>query len=837
MRKLPTLNLISYLIIFTFFLFNTNFVFGQTTVQGSIVDSNNQPIPFANVLFTGSSIAAVSDFDGKFILTSPENQTFIEFSFMGYETQKVNIEGLSSELSIILKEEASELEEVFVYSGKVKKKGNPAIAILRKIWAKKQQNGTNLFGHYEYDKYEKVSFDMNNLDSSFVNSKVFKGIEFIFDKVDTSDITGKAYLPMFINESVYKSYGKNEGSKKLRQDLIANKNSGFGTNQNVISFIKDLYAEYNIYDNYIKIFDKSFVSPLSKTSGILTYNYVLADSAYLNNRWCYNIVYYPKNKNLLAFKGDFWVNDTTYAIKEISMQASKSANINWIKDLYIEQEFEVLNDSVFVLKKDYMLTDFSFSKKKKSKGMYGRRTTMYDDYIFDEPKPDKFYNKESNVYDRSIYKKPDSFWAENRKESLNSNDQGIYQMLDTLITVPKFKRIYNLVSILGSGYIQFGKFDFGSVYSAIGKNDVEGWRLRLGGKTFFGGNEPWRLQGFTAYGFDDQQFKYGLSGKWMLDQKTRFTIGGGNRRDVEQIGVSLTTTNNLLGRSFASSALFARGANDQLTSINLSNLFFQIEPKKNLELRMGGSYRTLKSASSTFNLDYYANENRVETASEVAQSEVNFSAQYTPGRKMIGYGVERKLFSFHFPTTYLRFSKGLNGVTNQDFDYEKVQLYYRQPVAVGGLGRFFTTVELGKTFGEVPLGLLNVVPGNQTAMVIEKTYNLLNYYEFVTDTYASMHLEHHFNGRIFSRLPLLKKLNLREIVSAKGVWGSISDKNINLNASNIAYKAPEDVYVEYGFGIGNIFKILRVDFVWRGTYRDTPGSDNFGIRGAFGFNF
>jgi uncharacterized protein DUF5686/carboxypeptidase-like protein len=812
--------------------------FSQVKISGVVIDSQKQPVSFANVVFVGTTVGTVSDENGKFYLESAKNYTQVEVSFLGFETKIISVKRRDFNLVITLNEASSQLKEVFIYSGKVKKKGNPAIAILKKIWAKKRQNGIYLFDQYQFEKYEKLEFDMNNIDSTLIKKKLFKGLEFIFEGVDTSRVTGKAFLPIFINESVYKSFGKNKGSKKLREDLVANKNSGFNTNQNVIAFIKDLYVEYNIYDSYIKIFDKSFVSPLSKASGTSTYNYVLTDSAYIDNKWCYNILYYPRRKSELTFKGDFWVNDSTFAIKEINMQATRSANINWVKDIYIEQEFDVLNDSVFLLKRDYMLSDFSFNKKEKSKGVYGRRTTMYKNYTFNKVKNDGFYAKQTKVFDKSIFNKTDDYWRDSRQEKLNKNEEGIYKLLDTLTTVPKFKQIYNLVSILGSGYIEFKNFDYGDIFSTFGENDVEGVRLRVGGRTFFGGNEPWRLQGYTAYGFRDNQFKYGFSGKWMINPNNRIIIGAGNRRDIEQIGVSLTTTNDVLGRSFASSSVFASGDNSKLTSINLSNAFLSFEPRHNLLFRIGASYRTLKSASpQTFNLDYWVDKTNNIKKPETLQSEIDFSIKYTPNRKTIGYGVERNEVTDTYATLFLNYSKGIKGVLNSDFDYQKVQLFYRQPILIGGFGRMFTTFEVGKTFGEVPLGLLNVVPGNQSYFTIENTYALLDYYEFVTDTYASLHIEHSFNGRFLSRIPLLRKLNLREIVGVKVLWGEISDKNIALSASTINYIAPTKGYYEYSVGIGNIFKVFRIDFSWRGNYKDMPGANKFAVKGAFGFHF
>lgn len=825
MKKLTTILLL--LIVIT--------SFGQTKIRGVVVDEQNETVPFATVVFVDSTVGVVSDENGRFYLESDNNYTEIEVSFIGYELKILTIKRRDFDLRIVLTKTSDVLDEIVIYSGKVKNKGNPAIAILEKIWAKKRQNGTYLFDQYQYEKYEKLEFDLNNVDSVTMKRKLFRGMEFIFDNIDTSRITGKTYLPIFINEAVYNEYGNNITNKK-REDLVANKNSGFESNQYVIAFVKDLYLEYNIYNNYIKIFDKSFVSPLSKT-GPITYNYVLSDSAYIDNKWCYNIVYYPRRKNQLTFKGDFWVNDSTFAVKEINMQASKSSNVNWIKDIYIEQEFDVLNDSVFLLKRDYMLSDFSIGKKEKNKGMYGHRTTMYRNYQFNIDMGKDFYKEESDMYDEEIYLKSDEYWKENRQEKLDDDELGIYTMLDTLSKVPKFKRLTSLATVLVSGYVEFNNFDFGSIYSTIGKNDVEGLRLRVGGRTYFGPNDLWRLQGYTAYGFKDNQFKYGISGKWMVNKRKRIIISAGNRRDIEQIGVSLTTTNDILGRTFASSTFFTSGDTGKLTSINLTNAFMMMEPKKNFAFRVGSSYRTLKSASPTFNLDYYDDDGVVQ--SEVKQYEFDFTIKLTPTRETIGYGVERSDVNSDYPTIYLNYTRGLKDVFDSDFDYHRLQLYYNQPILIGGVGRSFITFEAGKIFNKVPLGLLNIVPGNQSYFLMRNTYSLLDYYDFVVDTHASVHYEHHFNGRILSHVPLLKKLNLREIVGIRAVWGQVSDENIAINASDIVYVAPEDIYYEYSAGIGNIFKVFRLDFTWRGNYRD--GSvipvRNFGIKGSFGFFF
>ncbi|MBU3027490.1 DUF5686 family protein [Zobellia galactanivorans] len=830
-------------ILLAILLLVTSVASAQTKVGGVVVDEDDRPVAFANLLFKDSYEGTITDDNGHFYMESDGSHKTLVVSFIGYENVEIPLTAkVTYDMKVKLKEAAQQLDEIVLVGGKQPKKNNPAVEILKKIWAKKRENGLRKFKQYAFKKYEKVEFDLNTIDSALMKKKIFKGLEFVFDDLDTSRITGKTYLPIFLNETFSKVYGDNLLDEE-KEDILGNKNSGFDNNQAIIAFVADLYQEYDIYDNYLKFFDKSFTSPLSRT-GVDTYNYALRDSAFIDNKWCYNIVYYPRRKNELTFKGDFWVNDTTYAIKNINLEVTKSANINWVKEIYIEQDFEVVNDSVFLLKRDYMMSDFSFQKKEESRGMYGKRTTVFDDYVFDQEKPKEFYKQESNPYDPVVLNRDSTFWQNNRLETLNKDEKGIYQLLDTLKTVPKFKSYYNLVSILGSGYVEIDKWnmDIGSVYNVFGYNQAEGPRLRIGARSYFGENDLWRVEGYTAYGFTDQKFKHGVSGKILLDRKNRLIVSGGNRRDIEQLGVSLTATNDVLGRSIASSSLVTVGANNRLTNINLSKFNIEMEPITNVRFGIGGTFRTLSSAlPDDFSLDYIDPDSPTGVSSEIRQFDFNALMIYTPGKRTIGYGVERKGMNDDYSTLLLSYTKGVDVVFDSDFSYSKLQFSYSQPWQIGGFGRLFSTLEMGKTFNTVPLGLLNVVPGNQTFFSNYGTFPNLDFYEFVTDTYVALHLQHNFNGRLFSRVPLLRKLNLREIIGLRGVWGDLSDENIALSMPatiNTPLRAPsEKIYYEYSFGIGNIFKILRIDFNFRGNYLDAPDARPFSITGTFGFDF
>ena len=825
------------ILFFTFFLITLS-ACSQTRISGILVNENGISVPFANVIFLNSNEGTTTTAEGGFYLKSDKNQHSVEFSFVGFQPLVLTLKkGDNLNLKVVLKEVTESLSEVVIYQGKTSKKNNPALDILRKIWENRRENGVKKFDQYQFRKYEKLEFDLNRIDSSLMKSKVFNGMEFIFENLDTNRVTGKSYLPIFINESVMQVSGDNLTGKK-REDLVGNKNSGFNNNQTLISGIKDIYREVDVYDNYLKFFDKSFISPLS-TTGIDNYNYVLADTAFIGDKWCYNIVYYPRRENELTFKGDFWVNDTTWAIAKIKMELADDANINWVKGVYLEQEFEVLNDSIFLIKRDFFMADFSFQKQEDARGIYGKRTVLYDNYKFDLKRPGDYYDQKVIDFRETVYNRDDDFWLQNRLEPLSENQRGVYKMIDTLQTVKAFQRIFNLTKTLATGYVEFNGWDYGPIYSTIGYNEVEGLRLRGGGRTYFGFNDPWRIEGYAAYGLKDQKFKYGISAKILLDKRSRLIVSGGNRRDVEQLGSSLTNSTDILGRSLASSSLINVGDNDKLSSINLSILALEIEPFHNFTFRVGASYRILKPASPSFSLDYYTDETRTQTASEINQTEISTIFSYTPGKKTSGFGVERNTVNEEdFPGLFLNYSLGIKDVLNSDFEYKKIQFFYNQPFLIGGFGKANASIEAGKIFGEVPLGLLSVVPGNQTYFALFNTFPLLNFYEFVTDTYVAVHFEHNFNGRLFSRIPLIRDLNLREIIGIRGVWGEISEENKNLDASGLPLIAPDNhPYYEYSVGVGNIFKFIRIDAHYRGNYFDNKDARSFGVTAAFGFHF
>ncbi len=824
----------------------TGLLHAQNTAIGRIVDEKtSKPVSGVEIF--------INDQPGSYLTTVSENFSVktdtiiykLRFSKKNYslETVEVTPENAADILVKLSSEKISNIEEVVINNQKTKfknKKENPAYRIMQEVWKRKRNNGLEKFDTYTFKEYEKIQFDANNLDSAFMNRKIFNKLDFIFDYAD-STANGKMALPVFLNESIYHNFGENKPSKRDKKLLVAQKTSGFQDNQVVTLTAKNLYRDINIYDNTLNYFDIGFPSPVG-TDGFSVYDYNLIDTVSVRGENAYKIRYQPRRTEVLAFQGYLFIDTDSYAILEATLKSTNKINVNFINAISTELEYDNPDDETFLPKKVVTAIEMTpFSKKKTAKSIIARRSVDYSDYEFNKPLADSVFTRRKEEYDAAFVDKDETYWSQARPDSLSKEEKGVYEMLDKLQQTPKFNRIVKLYETLASRYYNITKgIDLGPITSVYGKNEVEGDRIRIGARTYFGQNDPWRIEFYNAYGFKDQQFKYGVEGRYMFNRVNRFMIGAGTKRDITQLGVQLTTEDGILSRSFASSTVFARGENASLSSVNQTSFFTSIEPWKNFQVRVDGTLQSIKSANpSGFNLMYYQDGNLRKTTND---SRLTLSLIARPGAKFSQTGVDRYEHGTLAPTIVLKYTRGIEGLFNADFNYNKLQFMFYKPIILGNLGKTFLSFEAGKTFDTVPLALQNIIPGNQSYGIVPNTFAQLNYYEFVADTYTTLHIEHHFNGKILSFIPLIKKLKLREVAFIRGAYGSLSDAAKNINVEGFRYSAPnEQIYYEYGFGIENIgfgnIRLLRVDFNWRGNYLDRPDISKFGIKAGLQFNF
>ncbi|GAB0156614.1 DUF5686 family protein [Chryseobacterium sp. Alg-005] len=829
-----------------FLIVFTGFIRAQNTASGKIVDDRtNKEISGVDIFINDSNKPYATTTSGNFRVQSDSVIYKLKFVRKNYTLESVDISPENSDNLVIQLSQAkvSSIDEVVIHNERPKfknKKENPAYAIMQEVWKRKRNNGLDKFDTYTYKEYEKIQFDANNLDSAFMKKKIFNKLDFIFDYAD-STARGKMALPIFLNEAVYENYGENKPGKKAKKLLVAQKTSGFQDNQVVTLTAKNLYRDINIYNNTLNYFDIGFPSPVG-TDGFSTYDYNLIDTVSVRGENAYKIRYQPKRTEVLAFQGYLYIDTDNYAVLGATLKSTQKINVNFINSISTELEYDNPDENTFLPKKFVTEIEMTpFSKKKTSKSIVAKRTVDYSEYEFNKPLDANVFIRKEEEYDDKFADKDDAYWLKARPDSLSKSEQGIYDMLDKLQQTPKFNRIVKLYETLGSGYYNITKgIDLGPIFSVYGVNEVEGDRIRLGARTYFTRNDPWRVQFYTAYGFKDQQFKYGAEARYMFNRVNRFMIGAGTRRDVMQLGVQLTNDDGIMARSFASSTVFARGENASLSSVNQTSVFAAIEPWKNFQIRVDGTMQSIKSANPAgFNLMYYKNGDLRKTTND---SHVTISLIARPGAKFSQTGIDRYEHGTLAPTIVLKYTRGIEGLFNADFNYNKLQFMFYKPVLIGSWGKTLINFEAGKNFNTVPLALQNVIPGNQSYSLAANTFAQLNYYEFVADTYTTLHLEHHFNGKILSFIPLVKKLKLREVAFIRGAYGTLSDASKAINVEGFKYSAPsEHIYYEYGFGIENIgfgnLRIFRVDFNWRGNYLDRPDISKFGIKAGFQFGF
>ncbi|MCK5825106.1 MAG: carboxypeptidase-like regulatory domain-containing protein [Ichthyobacteriaceae bacterium] len=799
------------------------------SIRGKVIDSEtNLPVEFANVILSKSKNGCMTDIRGEFELKKEKGDRFVLISFIGYETKKVRITK-KRYFDVSLNPDSEVLDEVVLVGDRTKE--NPAHFILKKIRKNHSKYSLKQSKNFSYTKYDRVRFDLFDKDSTLKHLYGFKEFNQMTDRKYTKD--GLTYLPLLLFEEVNKVYEKTMPTAK-KEILEASKTSGFEGNESVTMYIKELYLDYDVFNDHIILFRKKFYSPLSSTA-LLNYKYAIVDSTMSDegNR-LYEIEYFPRRKNELTFKGSFWADTVQYVVSKIDLTATKGFNVNLVNHINISQDFKKINDHLISVVKDSLTMNFTPFKEDQTIGALGTKTSIYYNQKLNAVSPVS-YIKSTNILDTVSYSKSNEDWDNLRPVLLPTTDNQVYSMHEELGKDEKFIFLNKLGRMFTSGYYNVGVVDFGKYFNTIGQNYIEGLRLQLGARTFFTRNDKWRIGGYLAYGFKDNKLKHAIGFKYLLSNNNRVIFSIGARSDMEQRGVLLSQENSVYSKNYASN-LLTIGKNNKLTNTTSYLVGLEAELIKNLRFKTTAKYDELRSLSQ-FNMSYL-DVKTGKVVDELKDFQIIVSMIYTPNKKEIGTGVSRdKVFNW-FPTLRVKYVRGLNDVLGSGFNYHKVKFYYRQPFLTGFFGKTISTFEAGKIFGTVPLQLMDIIPGNQTLQVSENMFSLMGYYEFVSDTYTTLHIDHHFNGRIMGKIPLLNKFDLRVTTGARALWGDITNQeNRDINRSEVDYLAPNKGYYEYSVGVENIFDLLRIDAVWRPTYLNNPNSHPFGVKLDLKFAF
>jgi len=802
----------------TTILITISAAYAQTKVRGTVTDGETgEPLPFVNIVFKGTTIGTISDVDGNFFIQAHVDSDTLEFSMMGYTPYfyKVNKESFQ-EINVVLDADNYELGEIVVHPGE-----NPAWRIMRNVAANRKKNDPDRLDSYKFEVYNKMEVDINNIHGDFTDRGILRNFSFIMNYADTSAETGKVFLPVMITESLSDvSYRKSPQRKK--EVIKASKISGV-ENESVSQYTGQMYINANIYKNYIPAFGHEFVSPVADFWKA-NYKFYLLDSAYQDGHYLYHLSFRPKHKQTFTFSGDMWIADTTWAVKKVQAKMATDVNINYINNYIITQEYDYV-DSTWFLTKEEMFMDINFTDS--TMGFFGRKTMTRRNVEINPTFTDNTFSQvavEETIVEDGANQKDDSYWAESRHESLTEKERNIYQMVDSIKEVPVFKTITNTVEMFISGYYKVKWWEIGPYFKFLSHNEIEGWRVRFGGRTSNEFSTNLMLSAYGAYGFKDEKFKYGLGMLYLFNKNPRRGVSVDVKHDYEKLGQSI----NALTEDNIMSTILARTKNIHLLLVDEVKGEYEHEYFNGFSNTIGAKYKNITPTQYI----PFRNASLDHDYQNLESYEMSYNLHFCYNEKFVSGEFTRVSMGSSFPELDLELTAGIWNDRGNFKNYYRAIAMISQKVSLGPLGKTRYILEGGKVYGNVPFPLLKLHEGNETYAFDKYAFNMMNLYEFASDTYASVTAEHHFNGFFFNRLPLLRKLKWREIIYGKGLVGDISNRNCRQNAIMDFPSTLGDVnkpYFEAGVGIENIFRFFRVDGVWRLSHLDKPGVSKFAV--------
>lgn len=796
-----------------------------TIVSGRVTDlETGDPIPFVNIGYKHSLVGTISENDGSFYLSTTKATDTLIISSLGYEVQRLYVErGQNQRFNIQLIPKSIKLEAVVVTPGE-----NPAFNILRKINDNRKKNNPAKISSYQYKAYTKLRLDMNNINQDLMDARILRDFSFVFGYMDSSEMFNKNYLPLLITETISKVY-RSKNPPVNREVIEAFKISGI-ENNTISQFSGKMYQQLNIYDDFIYFFDPGFVSPIASV-GRMYYRYLLEDSAFIDGTWCRKISFRPKRRQERTFHGFFWVADSSYAIKQVQLRVSSDVNLNLINDMIATYEYDKINDTTWFLTREDLIIDFNVTET--TYGFFGRKTAVYDSITFDRPVPEFVRKLKTDTYLlENKLDRDDDFWNINRKTELTGEDSRIYSMVDSVKRVPFFKTINSLATMFSTYYLVIGPVELGPYYTTISGNVIEGTRLRLGGRSSNKFSTKVMPGGHIAYGFEDKRFKYGLYLLYMFDTNPRRTGTVSYFHDIRQLGKSENAF--LDDNSFTS--ILRRNPNYKLTMVDQFNTIYEHEWAPGFSNTVKFMHQTIYSTDYIPFREFYSDYDTIVRRS-ITSAEITLSTHFAYREKFVWGKFERRSLGSRYPTIDLDLTYGPKGIFGSEYEYYRVRLKISDKVETNPLGYLKFRIILGKVYGTLPYPLLKLHEGNETYAYDPLSFNMMNYYEFVSDRYASLFAEQHFQGFFFNRIPLIRRLNFREVISCNLLYGKLSEKNSRVMVFPEGLTALNGPYYEAGAGIENIFKLFRVDAVWRFSHLDHPNTSQFGIRATMQFSF
>ena len=836
-------------------LVSTLQLMAQQKITGRVIDEDGFAVSYASVQYRGHKIAVSSDSQGKFSIEKHPGWV-LTVSALSYKSQTISVNEKTDFIEVKLKDDSHKLNEVVVKTkrGKYTRKDNPAVELMRRVIAAKKKTDLSNHDYYQYDKYQKITLALNDLKKEQLEGKFFSKRQYLLDQVETSPYNGKLTLPVSVDETVSQHIYRKD--PKTEKDIIKGQQSnGIGqviqTGEILNTALKDAFTDVDIYDDYVRLLQYPFPSPIGRT-GISFYHYYIEDTVYVERDLCYHLQFIPANSQDFGFRGELYVlADSSLHVKKCNLYMPHNTDVNYVKNMKIEQEYTKLDNGEWVLSKDDMIAELHVNSVLQD--LLVVRNTRLTDYAFDELPKILFKGKAKVRHDMDAMNRDEAYWNKYRQVDLTKSESSMDSFIHRMENSKGFKYIIFFVKALMENYVEIGggtdgkksKFDLGPVNTYISKNFVDGIRLRLAGRTMAALNPHFFWDGYAAYGTKSNDWYTGNIFTYSLNKKKNSPFEFPMRNLTFEVARDVTSPSdeNLLHNKDNFFMTFRAATQDEMFLYHRQKLAFTYET--DWGFRFNTSLR-FQSNRTVGNLHYYHLDGT--EVKKIRMTDLNVGINYNPGVTYVNTKQQRLPINLDSPEIGLSHTMGFKGFMGGQYhsNITKLSIYKRQWLGSWGYLDFHA---IGQAqWNKVPFPMLILPPINLSYFEQEETISLMKDWEFLNDRQVFWALSWDMNGKLLNRIPLIKKLKWREWFAIKGVWGHLTDKNNPYLEKNQGdgrlFKFPKNShlmndtpYWECVAGVHNIFKFFSVEYVRRLTYLNNNNIDKWGIRFGFMMSF
>ena len=816
----------------------------ETIVMGKVQDKRTkEALPYVSMGFKGIAGGVTSNFEGRFKISTTQKVDTLIVTYMGYKRYAIKVKAHQTQTLLIeLEEQTHEMNEAVVKPGI-----NPALRIVNSARKNKVFNTQENLEAYEYDSYSKLDLSLTNVSEDMKNNPVFKPLQSLFDTLNQmKNQDGKHIIPALVSETYSKYYFKK--NPLLTKELIeANRYSGIGIEKN--SYITDLMGgelhHYNLYGNYIRILNKDFVSPVADVAHTF-YIYTLLDSTEERGIKTYKIQLNLRRKQDLGFEGFIWIEDSSYALTKADLSIGKESNVNFINKIKLQQEWVPTNAGPWITSRSRIIFDFARINKSGS-GMLAGFYNAYSNFVINQKRPNEFFDYPVLTNDDAA-SKDTSYWEQKRSEPLTAVEKEMFLKVDSVNNLPIVRTYVDVIQTIVEGYKRIGKIDWGPYMNLISFNQVEGMRLRLGFKTNYNFNKKLVFNTYLAYGINDKRFKYKLGVDYIIDSKMWTKLSLNYRDDYDLLGISNSPISSISSNGIFQFFNFFSG-NARMNATQELKIDYTHSFKNYFTCNFSFSNASFNPVGR-FAFAYLADPEKGSVRDNINDRFVNSTfgveVRWAYREKMISRGHDRfRLEAPKAPVVVLSYQQGFKGIMGSDFNFNRVNLTVAQHLNTGILGTADWWIYGGKVFGTLPYPMLDVARGNESFIYSDYNYSLMNFYEFISDAYVHATYVQRFEGLLLNRIPWVKDLKWRNVMTVKAAYGQLSSANKNKmslsdpngNPVLAVHSFDKGPYVEMGYGFENIFRIFSIGLYHRLNYHELPNARkwavNMGLRVQF----